>query len=142
MTQQQTLAVTVTRHYVASAERVFDAWLDPKRAGQWLFATDEGEMVRVEVDPRVGGHFLFVDRRKDGDAKHYGTYVEIDRPRRLVFDFSVENYDTDVTRVTIEIEPRGTGCELTLTHEGVPSEYAEQTQGGWTMILGNLDRSI
>lgn len=142
MTPQQPLTVTVTRQYNASAERVFDAWLDPKRAGQWLFATDEGEMIRVEIDPRVGGHFLFVDRRKEGDAEHYGTYVEIDRPRRLVFDFSVENYDKDVTRVAIEIEPLEVGCELTLTHEGVPGEYTSQTRDGWKMILGNLGRSI
>jgi hypothetical protein len=45
---------------------------------------------------------------------------------------------SETTRVRIDIVPRDTGCELTLTHEGVLPEYAERTQGGWTEILGRL----
>ena len=29
----------VTRHFDASPERVFDAWLNPLTAGKWLFTT-------------------------------------------------------------------------------------------------------
>lgn len=32
----------------------------------------------------------------------------------------------------------GTGCELTLTHEGVLPDYASQTKQGWTAILEGL----
>jgi hypothetical protein len=31
-----------------------------------------------------------------------------------------------------------TGCELTLTHEGVLPEWLEQSKEGWGMILDSL----
>ena len=138
MTSDTQPTVRVTRRFDAPAERVFDAWLDPKTAGRWLFATATGQMVRVEIDARIGGRFIFVDRRDGEDVEHCGEYVDIDRPRRLVFTFGVPKYSTERTRVCIDIVPRESGCELTLTHEGVLPEYAERTQAGWTEILGRL----
>jgi uncharacterized protein YndB with AHSA1/START domain len=130
--------VRVSRRFAVSPERVFDAWLDPGTARKFLFATPTGQMVRADIDPRVGGKFVLVDRRDGDDVEHTGEYVEIDRPRRLVFTFAVPKYSAVVTRVTIEIVPAGSECELTLTHDGVLSEYEEKTKEGWTRILEGL----
>ena len=99
-------------------------------------------MVRVESDARAGGKFVFVDRRDGEDVEHTGEYVEIDRPRRLVFTFAVPKYSPLVTRVTIDIEPTETGCDLALTHDGVLPEWASRSESGWTMILEGLGRTI
>jgi uncharacterized protein YndB with AHSA1/START domain len=140
MTQDRT-TIRVTHHFAASPERVFDAWLDPTKAAKFLFATPTGQMVRAEIDARVGGAFVFV--RRDGeDIEHNGTYLAIDRPRRLVFTFAVPKFSAELTTVTIDIVKRGTGCELTLTHEGVLPEWSERTEGGWRMILDGLGRTI
>lgn len=138
-----TATIVVSRRFEATAERVFAAWLDPALAAKFLFATPTGQIVKAEIDPRVGGGFLIVDRRPEiGEAEHFGRYAEIDRPRRLAFDFAVERDMTGVTRVTLEIKPAGAGCELTLTHEGVWQHYAERTQGGWTTILEGLAAAL
>jgi uncharacterized protein YndB with AHSA1/START domain len=135
--------VKVTRRLAASAERVFDAWLDPRTTGKWLFATPTGKVVRVEIDARVGGQFVIVDRRDVGDVEHTGEYLEIARPRRLVFTFRVPMYSTDSTRVSIDIVPLSAdSCELTLTHEGVHQEYAGRTQEGWTKLLEGLQSTL
>jgi uncharacterized protein YndB with AHSA1/START domain len=134
--------VVVTRVFDAPAECVFDAWLDPNAAGKWLFAAENGQMVRVEIDARVGGRFVFVDRRDGEDIRHTGRYLAIDRPRRLVFTFGVPKYSPLYTRVTIDVAPHGSGCELTLTHEGVLPDYLEATKSGWTSILGGLAASL
>jgi uncharacterized protein YndB with AHSA1/START domain len=136
------MTVQVTRHFEASPERVFDAWLDPQKAGQWLFATPSGQMVRVEIDARAGGSFIFVDRRDGEDVEHIGEYIEMDRPRRLVFTFKVPKFSQQSTRVSIDIVPEGTGCHLTLTHEDVLPDYASRTQEGWTGILDKLAAAI
>ncbi len=139
MTPDLLSLVRVTRRFSASADRVFDAWLDPKRASRWLFATPTGTMVRAEVDARVGGKFAFVDRRDGEDVEHVGEYLEIKRPRRLVFTLRVPKYTSDTTRVSIDILPvEGSGCVLTLTHEGVSDEMAPRVQEGWGKILDDL----
>lgn len=142
MNAESNVTVRVSRRFSASAERVFDAWLDPEKAGRWLFATPTGQMVRVEIDACVGGQFAFVDRRDGEDVEHVGEYLEIDRPRRLVFTFSVPKYSSVSTRVTIEIQPLGTGCALTLTHENVLPDYGTRTEAGWTMILDRLAEAL
>jgi len=142
MTDDTCAQVQVRRRFTASAERVFDAWLDPKTAGRWLFATPTGKMMRVEIDARVGGGFRFTDRREGEDIDHIGRYELIDRPRRLVFSFTVPKFSAQATRVTIDIAAQETGCELTLTHEGVLPDYTERTVGGWTMILLGLAASL
>jgi uncharacterized protein YndB with AHSA1/START domain len=137
---QTPIAVRVTRRFGARSERVFDAFLDSELAGRFMFATPSGEMVRVEIDARVGGSFLFVDRRNGQDVAHSGRYLVINRPRRLVFSFSVDGFASEPDRVTIEITETSTGCELALTHEMKPewAAYSDRTQAGWGMILDGL----
>ncbi len=139
----KTVTVRVTHLYKTAPENVFDAFLDEKRAGKFMFATPTGEMVRAEIDPRVGGRFCFTDRRPgEGDVEHLGSYLEIDRPRRLVFEFTVPKYSQERSVVALDFAAEGSGCELTLTHEGVLEAWAEQTNGGWTMILANLETAL
>lgn len=142
MNAESKVTVKLTHDFQASAERVFDAWLDPRTAGKWLFATPTGKMVRVWIDAHVGGAFCFVDRRDGEDVEHTGEYLEIDRPRRLVFTFAVPRYSSESTRVSIDIAPRQQGCVLTLVHEGVLADYASRTEAGWNGILDGLAATL
>lgn len=132
----------IKRSFNAPAEIVFDAWLDADTVGCWLFATPDGKMDSVKIDPQVGGEFEIIDKRGDELTRHIGTYLEIDRPRRLVFTFAVPQYSAEFTRVTIDIVPLDSGCELKLTHEGVLPEWRERTIEGWTMILNALAENL
>jgi uncharacterized protein YndB with AHSA1/START domain len=142
MSTEPNVQVRVTHRYSESAERVFDAWLDPATAGRWLFATPTGQMIGVEIDARVGGSFIFVDRREGENIEHTGQYLEIVRPRQLVFSFSVPKYSKLSSTVSIDIAPIGTGCGLTLTHDGVLAEYASRTQEGWGKLLAALATTL
>jgi uncharacterized protein YndB with AHSA1/START domain len=139
MTPKTASAVVVTHRYAASPERVFDAFLNPDVARHFLFATATGEMITAKADARVGGVYEFTERRPDmGEVRHVGEYLEIDRPRRLVFTFGVPQFDPGMTTVIIDLRPDGEGCLLTLTNEGVPADYAKGNHEGWTRILAGL----
>jgi uncharacterized protein YndB with AHSA1/START domain len=129
--------VRVTHRFDASAERVYDAFLDPDKAARFLFATAAGQNVRCDIDARIGGRFTIVDRRNGVDVVHTGTYLELDRPRRIVFTLLVEKYSSDAEVVTIGISPLSRGCELTLSHEMKAKDAAsrDRAREGWTNIL-------
>lgn len=132
--------IRVEKRLRHSPERVFDAFLDPVRVGEWLFHTPEGVMERTDYDPRPGGSFAIFERRGADLARHFGRFVEIERPERVVFDFWVDEAPEEPTRVTVTFEPEGDGCVVTLTHDLAPAwaSYAGRTTAGWTMILGSL----
>lgn len=145
--------VVVTRQFAAPPEVVFDAWLDPAVAGRFLFATPTGQMTRVEIEPHVGGRFMIAERRptQSGEtiehapdqfdvAEHVGEYLELDRPRRIVFSFGLPKYSADVAQVTIDVAPRESSCQLTLTQSVAPewAEYQDKIREGWSNILAGL----
>jgi uncharacterized protein YndB with AHSA1/START domain len=137
----------VTHHFKASAERVFDAWLDPSMVRSWMSLPSPllgaMDVRRIEIDARVGGRFTFSDMREEGKAVHWGFYREIDRPRRLVFSWftSKEEEDEDSSVVTLTIEPTEDGCVATIVHsmDAKWAEYVKQTENGWDSLLRQID---
>lgn len=139
MTEAATYQLVITHTYSAPPEKVFDAFLDVKIARRFLFATAKGEMITAEIDPRVGGKFTFTEKRPEmGDVRHVGEFLEIDRPARLGFRLGVPLISSGTTKVTIEIQPEGDSCVLTLKHDGVTVEHKQGAEEGWSRILAGL----
>jgi uncharacterized protein YndB with AHSA1/START domain len=145
MNTRSPVTVRVTHNFRAAPERVFDAWLDPALIGQWMFGLGgrDEEVLRISLEPRPGGAFSFLVRREGQELDHVGQYLEIDRPRRLAFSWGVRagTAEPDMSRVSIDVTPRASGSELTLTHELHPdwADFAARTESGWTTLLESLD---
>jgi len=134
--------LVVSRRFAAPPALLFDAWLDPRAVGKWLFATPGGVSAHVEIDARVGGGFAIHERRGETLATHFGEYREINRPRRIVFALS-RSEGGPFSLVTVEIDADGAGSLLTLTHR-LSSEWAslDASMGaGWEAILEGLARA-
>jgi two-component system cell cycle response regulator DivK len=132
--------VRVERRFEAPAEAVFDAWLDPETVGEWLFRTEEGELVQAAAEPEVGGAWEIVERRGGEDWAHRGNYEAIERPTRLVFTLEVPNVSESVVRVTLALveDGEGTTAILTQTMTSEAADDAEKIAQGWAGILDSL----
>lgn len=133
---QPTCTVQVSREFQATAESVFDAWLNPEQAGRFLFVTPKGVMKKVDIDAKVGGQFCIIETRDGVDAEHIGEYLEMRRPDHLRFSFGGNPFPA--TYVTLTIAKSTNGCTLQLIHEGVWLDYEASVIQGWTGILENL----
>ncbi len=144
MIAQPTADIHVSRFFAFQSDYVFDAWFDQKIAGAWMFTTETGTNIRAEITPHVGGGFIITDRRPDMDVEHVGTYLEIDRPHRLVFTFGVPAFATQEDRVVVDVRVVPGGCEVTLTHtlRAEMAEYAPRIRNGWATMLDKLAEQL
>jgi uncharacterized protein YndB with AHSA1/START domain len=132
------VSARITRRFHYPPERVFDAWVDPKLAGRWLFTSPMSETHDTRLDVRVGGKWTITDRRDGTDYTAIGEYLEIDRPRRLVFSFGMPQFSPEFGKVIVEIVPAGDGCILTLTQESVPDNAEAGIVEGWNLMFKGL----
>jgi uncharacterized protein YndB with AHSA1/START domain len=114
--------VQSTIEIAASPERVFDALTSPGELASWL-GPNEQISHDWSVDLRPGG--AWTARTTDAEGRPgtmHGTYLVIDRPRRLELTWNDEN-DLGESRVRFDLLPAEVagvpGTRLTVTHEGV-----------------------
>jgi len=133
--------VTVRREIAASAEDLFDAWLDPDSMSAWMKPRNIRE-THAENEPREGGAFRITMVRDDAaSVLHTGTYRVIDRPHRLVFTWSSPHTDFRDSIVTVTFESLTSSTVVQIHQVGLPSaaEQAGHTDG-WSSALAELDR--
>ncbi len=119
-----TLAMRMTRHLPATPDEVFDAYTDAEQQKIWFGILDEHPgIVEIEVDLRVGGRQTAVwGPDRDTLFTETQTFLEIDRPHRLVTESTGSSPDgmTMTTRIEITFEAQGDGTLMTVVQSGFP----------------------
>jgi uncharacterized protein YndB with AHSA1/START domain/DNA-binding transcriptional ArsR family regulator len=115
-------------------ERLWAAIVDPEQRKKYSFG------VETSSDWTEGSEYAAkVPGVVDIAA---GRNLEVDPPRLLVQSFealwSDDVRSEGTSRVTWEIEPVGSSCRLTVTHDQLPAGANAQLYGGWPMILSGL----
>lgn len=133
------LKINLTKTIHAPIEKVFDAWLDPAILTQFVLPSPGMPQPDVENEPKEGGRFTIIMHVGDDKIPHSGSYLTIDRPRRLVFTWE-SPYSTDDSQVSLDftsLDENTTSIEF--THVKFISEEARSDhEGGWTAILDAL----
>ena len=95
------------------------------------------ELAYVEVHPVVGGTFRFDMQADDGRVfVHTGQYLEIQRPRKLMFTWNSTVLGDHSSQVTVEFYEQAENCLMVLLHELPPDDaLVESHRQGWTTIL-------
>ncbi|WP_026853421.1 SRPBCC family protein [Geothrix fermentans] len=128
-------AVVVQREIDATAEELFDAWLDPESLAAWMRCSTCVDAT-ARVDPRVGGEFEIVMTEPGRPHVHTGRYQVIERPRVLKFTWISEATKHTETLVTVEFLKKGRRTNVVVTHEQLPDQAAAiPHEMGWTHIL-------
>ncbi len=132
------LSLTISRTIEASAQRVFDAWLDPLALAKFMRPMPGMDAPDVKNDPVEGGRFDIVMRPGDDDIPHAGTYIEITKYTRLIFTWE-SPFSVEGSTVTLDFEEADGKTEVTLTHVKFPSqESRDNHNSGWGQILETL----
>ena len=126
--------ITVNRTIPASAEKVYDVWIDPKSpGGPWHGAE------RVIFNPVVDGLYYLAIKHEGRIWPHYGRFTKMERPHLVEFTWMSEGTKGAESVVTVTLQQRGDQTDVTLRHAGVPDdELGHQHKEGWTWILNAL----
>ena len=119
-----TIDMRMTRRLPATPTDVFDAYTDAEQQKIWFSILDEQPgIVEIEVDLRVGGRQTAVwGPDRDTLFRETQTFVEIDRPHRLVTESTGTGPDgaTMNTRIEITFEAVEDGTLMTVVQSGFP----------------------
>src|SRR5712675_571084 len=103
--------ITVSQTILASVEKVFDVWIDPKSPGGPWFGSE-----RTILNPVVDGLFYFAVFHEGRTWPHYGRFLQIDRPRFVEYTWMSEATKGVESVVAVTFAPRGGETEVTLRH--------------------------
>ena len=83
------------------------------------------------------------------DGKRYymqGEFVEVSRPRRVVFTWGFANPEIDVapgaSTVDVTLEARDGGTHVRLEHRDLPASERGAHDGGWKGMLERLASAV
>jgi uncharacterized protein YndB with AHSA1/START domain len=142
-TSAATQSLVMRRTFKASRERVFAAWTQPEILREWFAPPPGWTVPDAALDLRVGGAYRIAFRSPEGEISEVSGHIrELQAPERLAYTWTFAGFPAD-TLVTIEFYDRGEETELVLTHEHFADDaMRDRHEGGWTMSLGNLARTL
>ena len=108
--------VQIRRRVKAGAEQIFDLWTKPDLMVRWMSPFPGAVDCKASCDLRPGVAFSLVMSSEQSIREVSGTYVQIDRPRKLVFTWIGPLTNDVKTLVTVELIPSGDETDLVLTH--------------------------
>ncbi len=138
--------LVVKRLFSAPIERVFDAWTKAEVLANW-FGPEGFYVSQSKVDLSVGGEYKIEINSSDGNKiKHFGRYIEITKPHKLVFTWMLEDQSCKgsaglcaETLVSIEFKHVEQATQIILTHERLPNKQAyDGHEFGWNSSLNSL----
>lgn len=130
--------LVLTRVIDAPRELVFEAWTKPEHVSNW-FGPKGFVTTTLEMDFRVGGRWRFEMRGPDGTLyDNRIVYLEIDAPKRLVFDHGRDlDDDPSKFRVIVTFDQQNNGkTVLTMRQLHPTKEQRDAGMGFGAVELG------
>jgi len=117
----------------------------------WAFLTKKEKLALwfhpAESDLVENQDYALIQKSEDGSVTKqcWGTVVEMTKPSRLVYSFTIKPLAGEMTMVTWTLEEVHGGTKLSLTHEGIGRAAGDAAiglllalDGGWDKHLSKL----
>jgi uncharacterized protein YndB with AHSA1/START domain len=131
--------VELERRLAYPVEKVFALWLDPQRFPQWFLPNPNVKLGRVQLEPKVGGHFLIEMIVGPDTLPHTGTFQKIVLNKAIAFTWHSGMTGDDDTLVEVSFEAQGQQTLVRLRHRGLATDESREAHaGGWAHILDGM----
>lgn len=133
------VTITKTAFFAATRETVWSFLTEKEKLARWFHPP--------EADLADGQDYALMGKGQDGSEvkQCWGTVLQMDRPSRLVYSFTVKPLGGSMTTVTWTLEEAHGGTRLTLEHAGIGAAAGEAALGllmaldkGWDEHLAKL----
>jgi uncharacterized protein YndB with AHSA1/START domain len=135
--------IVIMRYFDAPPATVFDAWTKADNVARW-WDPNGIPLAACEIDLRPDGLFRWVHRGPNGEEGHIfaGAYLEIVRPKRLVFSVKMFQPGQDPV-ATLSFVDEGRGTKMTMVMECKSAKDRDamlqmRIDEGTAKTLGNL----
>lgn len=136
----ETGTFTISRTVAAPVARVWEAYTTPEQFVQfWAPETVEIPLDSVVIEPRVGGRFectMIVNGVPNHNA---GTFVEF--VEHSHFRFGEPRFSEGFSSIMSFTEVDG-GTRIDVEQSGIPVEFLEGANVGFTSVFDQLDRLL
>ena len=130
----KTIDLTVSRTIPGPPEEVYDVWLDTTKPGGIWYGVE-----RAIINLAVDGLFYHSVKHENRSWAHYGRFLRMERGRAIEHTWMSEATRGLESVVSITLERRDGGTEVTLRHSNLPDdEMGRQHKDGWSWYLDLL----
>jgi uncharacterized protein YndB with AHSA1/START domain len=142
------------RSFPVPPEKVFQAFSDPEIKKRWNYGSGSHTLLEHKSNFGVGGGETAAVILGDNAGPVAGKtmtvdirYQDIVPNKRVVWAYkmSMEGTPFSASLATVELLKTEKGTDLILTHQGAYFENAdgpEMRKGGWTELLGKLEKEL
>lgn len=141
------------RTYPKPPARVFKAFADPKQKRRWYAESESNELIKHEMDFRVGGAECIASRlgpntpRPGFELAATMAYLDIVPDQRIVFSQAMTFGGKRISAalITMEMVPHEGGTKLICTHQAAFFEGAdgpEMRKQGWVSLLDRMAKEF
>lgn len=125
----------------APPERVWEFLTDREKLGAWFFT--------ATADLAEAADYTLMGKTEAGEPvrRCWGKVKRMDKPKEMVWDFTIDPLNGVMTTVSWTLEPIGAGTRLTLRHDGIPADgeafkLVLGLDSGWDRHFGALREAI
>ena len=144
MKTEQNIRLEIKRLINAPRDRVYAAWTDLAQLKLW-FGPENVQTRDLIADARVGGKFRWDLINSEGEEMTCrGEYRELQPGKKIVFTWQWEDdedWEDNISVVTVELDDADGGTELRLIHEQLPTQDSRDGHTrGWNSALDKLEK--